>query len=116
VRALVGSIAMLLFLTAIALAADVGPAADVASVRAAAHAKNPKSQLLGVHVVGNYGLSDWAEGESSGYGVYKRVSGQQWKQIDWGGGAIDVDLLVKDGMSRQTAQQLCSGWGDSSPC
>ena len=111
-----GLVALSALATGLALAADVGPKADVAAVRAYSNQKNPGQGLLGVHVVGNYALTDWYKGEASGYGVYKRVSGETWKQLDWGGGAITVDLLAKDGMPTSTAHQLCSGWGDSSPC
>lgn len=104
------------FLTAITLAADLGPAADVAAVRAAAHAKYPASHTYGVHVVGNYALTDWDEGDASGYAAFKRVSAEQWKQIDWGGGATDVSDLVQHGVPEPIARQLCSGWGDASPC
>ncbi len=111
-----GLFAVVLLATGLALAADVGPKADVAAVKATALQKNPGSHFLGVHVVGDYALTDWYQGEASGYGAYKRVSGETWKQVDWGGGAITVDLLAKDGIPASTAHQLCSGWGDSSPC
>lgn len=102
--------------TGLVLAADVGSSADVAGVRAAAHQKSPKSHTYGVHVVGNYALIDWDEGEASGYAAFKRISGEQWRQIDWGGGATDVNDLVQHGVPASIAHQLCSGWGDSSPC
>jgi hypothetical protein len=102
--------------TAVVLAADVGSSADVAAVRAAAHQKNPSDHTFGVHVVGDYALTDWYGGEASGYAAFKRISGEHWKQIDWGGGATDPQLLAQKGIPVSIARQLCSGWGDSSPC
>ena len=98
------------------LAADVGSRADVAAVRAAAHQKSPTSQTYGVHVVGDYALIDWIEGDAAGYAAFRRTSGERWKRIDWGGGATDVNDLVQHGVPAPVAYQLCTGWGDASPC
>jgi hypothetical protein len=103
-------------LTGVARAANVGPPADVAAVRAAVHQKFPTTHILGLHVVGDYALIDWYEGEASGYGAFKRVAGKHWKELDWGGGADDVNGLVKSGIPASIARKLCSGWGDTSPC
>lgn len=111
--ALVASCAMM---TATVLAADVGPRADVAAVRAVSLQKNPGNHVAGVHVVGNYALIDWYGGEASGYAAYKRVSGERWQQIDWGGGATDPTLESQHGVPISIARQLCAGWGSSSPC
>jgi hypothetical protein len=85
-------------------------------VRDALTQKFPNEHVAGAHVVGNYALLDWYDQHSSGYGTYKRVSGERWKQIDWGGGATNVSLLVQHGVPAAVARQLCSGWGSASPC
>ena len=59
-----GIVALAALATGLALAADVGPKADVAAVRAASAQKNPQAHLLGVHVVGDYALTDWYQGEA----------------------------------------------------
>jgi hypothetical protein len=103
-------------LTSAVLAADVGPAADVAGVRAASHRIDPKRQVAGVHVVGNYALTDWYEGEASGYAAFRRNSDEHWRQIDFGGGVELQSLLVQKGVPAAVARKLCSGWGSASPC
>jgi hypothetical protein len=113
---LIGLAALCAATTGMVFAADVGSSADVAAVRAAAHQKNPNDHVSGVHVVGDYALTDWYGGEASGYAAYKRISGEQWKQIDWGGGATDVQDLGQHGVPASIAQKLCAGWGSSSPC
>jgi hypothetical protein len=102
--------------SAAVLAADAGPPADVAGVRAASHRIDPKRHVSGVHVVGNYALTDWYEGEASGYAAFKRASGERWRQIDFGGGVELQSLLVQKGVPASIARKLCSGWGSSSPC
>ena len=113
---LIGLAALCAATTGVVLAADVGSSADVAAVRAVAHQKNPSDHTFGVHVVGDYALSDWYSGDASGYAAFKRISGEHWKQIDWGGGATDVQDLVQHGVPASIAHKLCTGWGDSSPC
>ncbi len=112
----IGLIAAAAMMTGLVLAADVGSSADVAGVRAAAHQKYPSNHTSGVHVLGNYALIDWYGGEASGYAAFKRVSGEQWKVIDFGGGATDVSDLVQHGVPSSVASRLCTGWGSSSPC
>lgn len=104
-------------LMALALAADMGSRADVAAVRAAVARQYPGERLLGVHVVGNYGLVDWYDAHSSGYGLFKRAAAGRWSRVDWGGGAMPASLMAQqDHVPLATAHQLCSGWGSSSPC
>ena len=115
-KVLIGLAAACVLTTGVALAADVGSPADVSAVRAAAHQKNPSDHTFGVHVVGDYALTDWYSGDASGYAAFKRISGEHWKQIDWDGGATNPQLLSQHGIPIAIAQKLCSGWGDSSPC
>lgn len=103
-------------MSAAVLAADVGPRADIAGVRAASHTIDSKRQVNGVHVVGDYALTGWYEGESAGYAAFKRIAGERWRQIDFGGGVELQSLLVQKGVPPAVARKLCSGWGNSRPC
>lgn len=97
-----------------ALAADVGPKADVAAVRAAHHQKYPGDSLGGVHVVGDYALLQWyGNPEGSGPRAFKRVSGETWKSIYADGGVTSVSILVQHGIPAATARRLCAGWPKS---
>jgi hypothetical protein len=92
-------------------AADVGPKADVAAVKAAEHQKFPGDSVGDVHVVGNYALLQWyGNPEGSGPRAFKRVSGETWKNILSDGGVVGVSNLVQSGIPKATAQKLCSGW------
>jgi hypothetical protein len=102
----------------ISSAADVGPKADVAAVRAAEHQKFPKDSIGDVHVVGNYALLQWyGNPEGSGPRAFKRVSGEKWTNIYADGGVTGVSILVQHGIPSATAKKLCSGWpADRTPC
>ena len=100
----------------VALAKDVGPPKDVAAIRASEHQQSSSSRTLGVHVVGNYALTEWVEGPAGGFAVLKRLSDERWKRIDFSGGATSVSDLVQHGVPKPIARALCSGWGDASPC
>jgi hypothetical protein len=113
---LVGLVAFIAVTTGVILAADVGPKADVAAVRAAQLQKDPSNKIGGVHVIGNYAFVQWY-GEGSGSATYKRVSGKQWKRIDVEGGVTGMSQLTKAGVPASIARQLCSGWGaGNTPC
>jgi hypothetical protein len=98
----------------------VGPTADVAALRAAAHQLSPNKTISGVHVVGDYALLGWELDDlATGQFVFKRISGERWNKISagGGGGAIGVDGIVHLGVPASVAKQLCSGWPKgSSPC
>ncbi|GEM_PF-3960673 len=89
----------------------VGPAADVAAVRADVLADRD-NKVGGVHVVGDYALTQVYMGtEASGMWVYKRTSGHRWKLIEGGGGMPDLSVVPKS-----IARQLCSGWPKGYGC
>jgi hypothetical protein len=99
----------------------VGPTADIAGVKAAENrdwgVNKNRFQIFGVHVVGDYALLNWGDQDANGNGVYKRVSGELWKRVMWGGGAVTESLIVQHGASAAVAHQLCSGWPKGiSPC
>jgi hypothetical protein len=95
---------------------DVGPKADVAAVRTTQKHKMPAT-IYAIHVSGNYALLSWYDEHSSGTEVYKRVTGEQWKTIAGGGGAMPQSLLIQSGVPASVAKQLCSGWPQGqTPC
>jgi hypothetical protein len=90
---------------------NVGPAADVAAVRADIVAR-PGDKVGGVHVVGDYALTQVYMGtEASGMWVYKRTTGHHWNRIAGGGGTADLS-----GVPKSIARQLCSGWPKGYGC
>ncbi len=115
------SMALTVALTGTAVAdsvPNVGPPADVAAVRAAEHQKRPTFGMGGVHVSGNYALVQWyGNPEGSGPAAFKRISGEHWTQVMFGGGAVTVGILAQSGIPASVAQRLCSGWPKGySPC
>jgi hypothetical protein len=108
---LVGLAALTAVTTGLVFAADVGPKADVAAVRAAVRQLSPKYTISGVHVVGDYAVLHWYTEHAAGPAVFKRISGERWKKIMGGGGAITVSAIVHLGVPASAARQLCSGWG-----
>ena len=89
----------------------VGPAADVAAVKADIVSR-PDTTVGGVHVVGDYALTQVYMGtEASGMWVYKRTTGHHWKRIMGGGGMPDLS-----GLPKSIAHQLCSGWPKGYGC
>ena len=115
-RFVFGLLAFVTLTAGVALAKDVGLPKDVAAIRASAHQQSPSSTTLGVHVAGNYALTEWVEGPAGGFAVFKRLSDERWKRIDSSGGATSVSDLVQHGVPKPIARSLCSGWGDASPC
>lgn len=95
-----------------ALAADSGPKADVAAIRAAEiaawkHAPHPIAvKVTDVHVVGDYAVLGWGFSQAEGMSAYKRVAGEHWKRIESGGGAFDANVLIHDGVPPSIARQL----------
>jgi hypothetical protein len=113
---IIGFVALAALTTGLAFAADVGPKADVAAVRGASTQQFPSRHVDAVHVVGDYALLDWYDQESGGYALYKRTSGERWKQIDFSGGVTNVSLMAQHGVPTSIGQKLCVGWGDAKPC
>jgi len=113
---MISLVALTVLTTGIAFAADVGPNADVAAVRATYNRQFPKGHVDAVHVDSDYALLDWYTQESGGYALYKRTSGERWKQIDFSGGATTVSLVAQHGVPASIAHKLCSGWGSAKPC
>jgi len=109
-------VALTVLATGSALAADVGPKADVAAVRATSNQKAPSRHVDAVHVAGDYALLDWYDQESGGYALYKRTSGEHWKQIDFSGGVTSVSLMAEHGVPTSIGHKLCVGWGSAKPC
>jgi hypothetical protein len=97
--------------TGLVFAADVGPKADVAAVRAAEHQLAPNNTIGAVHVVGDYAVLHWHTENAGGPAVFKRISGERWDLIMDGDGAIRESDLVQHGVPASIARQLCSGWG-----
>jgi hypothetical protein len=114
---LAAGVAMVCSLLA-ASAADVGPKADVAAVKAAEHQKFTKDSIGDVHVVGDYALLQWyGNPEGSGPRAFKRASGGKWTNVYADGGVTGVSILVQHGIPAATAKKLCSGWpADRTPC
>jgi len=108
---------MLPFVTAaIIVAADSGPAADVAAVRAAevaAWAAHPTVgtpvKIRNVRVVGDWAVLEWTNGESGGMSAYHRTVAGTWKRFMHGGGAFAAEDLEKQGCPAVVARQLVPG-------
>src|ERR1700693_5566022 len=94
--------------TRLVFAADVGPKLDVVAVRAAEHQLAPKYTISAVRVVGDYAVLHWHTEHAGGPAVFKRISGERWKLIVDGGGAIREGALVQHGVPTSIARQLCS--------
>ena|SRR5271165_5085572 len=108
-RFLVGLAALTAVTTGLAFAADVGPKADVAAVRATEHKLYPRYITYAVRVVGDYALLGWDCCKvASGQDVFKRISGERWNRIAHGGGAMALNDLVHLGVPASVASQLCS--------
>jgi hypothetical protein len=89
----------------------VGPAADVAAVKADI-LRRPGDTVGGVHVAGDYALTQTYMGtEASGMWVYKRISGHKWKLIMGGGG-----MPTFSGIPKSVVSQLCAGWPKGYGC
>jgi hypothetical protein len=97
-------------------AADSGPPADVAAVRATEQgswsanfkaAAPPKIQ--DVRVVGDYAVLGWVKGESGGMSAYHRTASGTWKQFMHGGGAFGAKDLEANGVPASIAKQLVPG-------
>jgi hypothetical protein len=94
----------------------VGPTADVAGVKAAVQ-QAPGRHASGAHVIGDFALVQWYDAHVSAPAVYKRISGERWKEILPGGGVMLISDMVKAGVPTLVAKQLCSGWPkENSPC
>ena len=93
-----------LTLSTVALAADSGPAADLAALRAAA--TRPHVSIDSVRVVGNYAVLDWIYPPAGGMSAYKRISGHHWKLLMSEGGVIMASDLIKKGVPAATAHKL----------
>ena len=94
--------------TGLVFAADVGPKADVAAVRAAEHQQAPNNTMDAVRVVGDYAVLHWYTKHAGGSAVFKRISHERWKMIMGGGGAIREGDLIQHGVPTSIARQLCS--------
>ncbi len=95
---------------------NFGSSADIAAVREAILA-NPDVKVPGVHVVGDYALTQVYIGtEASGMWVYKRISAEHWKRIMGGGGAVDATMMSGAGVPPSIARRLCSGWPKGYGC
>jgi len=91
----------------------VGPAADIAAVRADIMARRG-TRVVGVHVVGDYALTQVDIGtEASGMWVYQRTVGHHWKRIMGGGGMPDWSVVS---VPKSIVHQLCSGWPKGYGC
>jgi len=87
-----------------------GPKADIAGVTAAAHTVDPKAQVGGAHVAGDYALLQlYFPPYASGVAIFKRTSGEQWKKLTWGGGALGGSP-TSFGVPVLISTELCSGW------
>ena len=109
---LIGLAALTAVMTGLVFAADVGPKADVAALRAAKHQIDPQSFTSAVHVAGNYALLNWYYiGAGSGSYAFKRSSGERWNVVAGAAGSLfSITLLVQHGVPASVARQLCSGW------
>lgn len=104
------------FLALPAIAADFGPPADVAAVRATEQASwsaNFKAaappKIQEIRVVGDYAVLEWIKGESGGMSAYHRTASGAWKQFVHGGGAFAAKDLEADGVPAPIAKQLVPG-------
>jgi hypothetical protein len=102
--------AMFLAISAVAVAASFGPAADIAAVRATHHQVKPAQQVGEVHVVGNYSVLEASSGNADWVAFYKRVSGERWRLVDETGGMYAPSDLVHFGVPASVAHQLLSNW------
>jgi hypothetical protein len=106
--------ALTAMMTGLAFAADVGRKADVAAVRTVV-TKPAYTKIAEVHVAGNYALAEGSGADSDFIVLYKRISGEKWKQIAVSN-IYSISNLVKHfGVPTSVAHQLCSGWADR-PC
>lgn len=103
-------------LAAVVVAADTGPAPDVAAVRSAETAAwsgqlGPGTQLKieKVRVIGDWAVLEWIAGESGGMSAYHRSVGGSWKRLMHGGGAFGAADLEKNGCPASVARQLIPG-------
>ena len=87
----------------------VGPAADVAAVKATME-RRPGVKVEGAHVAGDFALIEWAKGDAEAPEVLKRISGDRWKLILDGGGVMPVSAMVHAGVPAPIAHELCSNW------
>lgn len=106
-RFLLLAVALMIVNAGVSLAADSGPKADVAALRAAAG--RPNAKIENVRVVGNYAVLDWIVPPSGGMTAYKRASGEHWKVIMSGGGAFGASDLIRKGVPTAIAHKLLPG-------
>jgi hypothetical protein len=100
-----------------AIAADFGPPADVAAVRAAEQGSwsaNFKAaappNIREVRVVGDYAVLEWVKGESGGMAAFHRTASGTWKKfLRDVGGAYSAKDLEADGVPASIAKQLVPG-------
>jgi hypothetical protein len=100
-----------------ALAADYGPPAEVAAVRATEQASwdsNFKSaappKVDFVRVVGDYAVLGWIKGESGGMAAFHKTANGAWKKfVRDAGGALGAKDLEADGVPASIAKQLVPG-------
>jgi hypothetical protein len=114
--ATVAAVCALLLSSQPARAADSGPAADVAAVRTVELASWPAHPSVGtapkirnVHVVGDYAILEWDNGESGGMAAYHRTASGTWKRFMHGGGAFAAKDLETNGVPAAIARQLVPG-------
>ncbi|MBV9278216.1 MAG: hypothetical protein JOZ97_08280 [Candidatus Eremiobacteraeota bacterium] len=100
---IVGSLA----LSAVAMAADSGPRADVAALRGLA--MRPHTTIDNVRVVGNYAVLEWIMPPAGGMSAYKRTAGEHWKLLMTEGGVIGANELMKKGVPAAAAHKLLPG-------
>jgi hypothetical protein len=107
----------LLFSVAPACAADSGLTADVAAVRAVEVSSWPAHPSVGttpkisnVHVIGDYAILQWENGESGGMAAYHRTASGTWKRFMHGGGAFSAKDLEANGVPASIARQLMPGY------
>jgi len=91
-----------------AVAADSGPKADVAALRALASSR-PHVTVDNVRVVGNYAALDWIMPPAGGMSIYKRTSGHHWTLLMSDGGVVSAGDAIKKGVPTATAHKLLPG-------
>jgi hypothetical protein len=121
-RFLVALAALTAVTIGLAFAADVGPKADVAAVRALEKQSYTKENF-DVHVVGDYALVQWGGiQEGTGTHAYKRISGERWTKIGvFPETGLTTSYLVQRGVPTTVARQLCASYATpqypkNSPC
>jgi hypothetical protein len=110
-RFILGLAAAIAATAGLALAADSGPKADVAALRALQLHLTPGLKIDQVHVVGNYAMLGTYDQYSTSNPVYERISGEHWKKILPGGEtSMGVGAMTAAGVPASVARKLCSAW------